>query len=249
MIRWAFLDVGNVLLDEDPLTFRVFSVHVDAVRAARPDLSFGQLLADREERARAGSRWPLFEVVHPYLEDEGCRATWEAADREVRARFDELSPPIVGADAMLGELAARFRLGLIANQGPECRRRLDRLGWLDRFEVVALSEEEGVYKPDPALFRLALQRSGADPREAVMIGDRLDNDVGPAAGLGMATVRVGWPRRAAKGWSPTDADGSAYLGMLERLADRRGGVVPSRSVDDQGGVVAAVLGLDLNRPG
>ena len=139
MIAWAFLDVGNVLLDEDPLTFRSFRVHVEAVRAARPDLTFDRLLADREERALSGSRWPLYEAVSRYLDDDGCTEAWKAAEREVRARFDELSPPVAGAVAMLDRLARRFRLGLIANQGPECRRRLDRLGWLGRFEVIALS--------------------------------------------------------------------------------------------------------------
>ncbi len=247
MIRWVFLDVGNVLLDEDPLTFRVFQIHVEAVRAALPDLSFGRILAEREARALAGSRWPLYEVVSRYLDDRACLAVWDAADREVRARFEELSPAIPGAQALLGDLAARFRLGLIANQGPDCRRRLDRLGWLGRFEVVALSEEEGIHKPDPALFRLALERAGVAPSDSVMIGDRLDNDVGPAAGLGMATVWIRWPHRTAKGWSPEEPEAAAYLGSLERIAaesaDRPGGPAPSLAVDGLRGWVPALAGL------
>jgi pyrimidine 5'-nucleotidase len=243
MIRWAFLDVGNVLLDEDPLTSCSFRVHVEAVRAVRPDLTFERLLADREERALSGSRWPLHDVVSRYLDVDGCTEAWKAAEREVRARYDELSPPIAGAGAMLDSLARRFRLGLIANQGPECRRRLDRLGWLDRFEVVALSEDEGLYKPDPALFRLALERAGVEPPEALMIGDRLDNDVAPASALGMSTIRVRWPDRRAKGWSPSEPEESAYLDSLERIARRPIEPIASREVDDLDQVFPAVLGL------
>jgi FMN phosphatase YigB (HAD superfamily) len=47
-----------------------------------------------------------------------------------------------------------------------------------------------VDKPDPALFRRALDRAGCAPEDAVMIGDRTDNDVAPAKSLGMQTVLI-----------------------------------------------------------
>jgi 5'-nucleotidase len=247
MIRWAFLDVGNVLLDEDPLTFANFRVHVEAVRKSRPDLTFARLLDEREERAASGSAWPLYEVVSRYLDEHGCLAAWDAARAEIRAQFDALSPPIPGVEELLRALAPRFRLGLIANQGADCRRWLDRLGWLERFEVVAFGEEEGLAKPDPALFRKALEWAGAEPGEALMVGDRFDNDVAPASGLGMSTVWVRWPIRSAKGWIPPTEEGRDYVRSLERiaarLADRAGVVQPSRAVDDLDGLIAALLSL------
>ena len=45
-------------------------------------------------------------------------------------------------------------------------------------------------KPDPVIFRLALDAADCAPADAVMIGDRLDNDIRPAKVLGFATVRV-----------------------------------------------------------
>lgn len=218
MIRWVFLDVGNVLLDEDCLSYFVFRRHVEAIRRVRPDLTFGALLARREARARSGSRWPVFDVASEFLGPRRVAEVWESIGREVRASFGALTPPIVGAAALLDRLSRRYRLGLIANQPREGRTRLAELGWLDRFEVVALSEDEGFAKPDERLFRLALERAGADPSEALMIGDRLDNDIAPAAALGMATALVRWPVRSEKGWAPTEADGRDYLRSLERLA-------------------------------
>jgi len=245
VIEWAFLDVGNVLLDEDPLTCRVFRLHVEAVRRARPDLRFGAILAEREASALGGSRWPLFEVVSRYLDEAAVAAAWAEADREVRADYGRLSPPIIGAGDFLEALGGRFRLGLIANQGGECRAWLDRLGWLGRFEVVALSEAEGAFKPDPKLFRLALERAGVGAGSAVMVGDRLDNDIAPAGALGMATARVRWPRRAAKGWDPTDLEDAAYLASLDRVAAARPGpaVEPTVEADDLGSLARAILDL------
>lgn len=243
--EWAFLDVGNVLLDEDPLTCRVFRVHVEAIRRARPDLTFGQILAGREAAALGGSRWPLFEVASRYLDEGRVAAAWGEADREVRVCYVQLSPPILGAEAFLDALGDRFRLGLIANQGPECRAWLDRLGWLGRFEVVALSEEEGIFKPDPRLFRRAIERAGVEPGAAWMVGDRPDNDIAPAAALGMATAWVRWPRREAKGWTPSDPDDRAYLASLARIAASRppSKVVPTVAADDLGSLGRAILGL------
>jgi FMN phosphatase YigB (HAD superfamily) len=52
------------------------------------------------------------------------------------------------------------------------------------------SAELGLEKPDPEIFRLALSQSGCKPEQAVMIGDRLDNDIRPARLLGWKTIRI-----------------------------------------------------------
>ncbi|HEV3164550.1 MAG TPA: HAD family hydrolase [Isosphaeraceae bacterium] len=218
MIDWVFLDVGNILLDEDPLTYLVFRRHVEAVQRVRPDRSFADLLAEREARASAGSAWPVYETVSAYLDSDACADVWATVEREVEERYAELSPLIPGAAELVDWLAARFGLGLIANQGRACRERLADLGLLARFEVVAFSEEESIAKPDPGLFQRAIERAGAEPSRCLMVGDRLDNDLEPAARLGMATAWVLWPRREAKGWQPGDPEAMAYVRSLDRSA-------------------------------
>ena len=52
------------------------------------------------------------------------------------------------------------------------------------------SAEAGCAKPDPKIFTMALNKAGCEPAEAVMVGDRLDNDIAPAKKLGMKTVWV-----------------------------------------------------------
>src|SRR5262249_22072535 len=198
MLHWIFFDVGNVLLDEDPLTYRNFCVHAAAIQRVRPDRSHHHLLAELEARAAAGDRWALANVAARYLDEEACHVVWQAAQRVIRADFAALSPPVAGAVTAIEQLGRDHRLGLIANQGAECRAHMASLGWLERFEVVAFSEENGRFKPDPELYRAALVRAGVKPRDALMVGDRLDNDIAPAAALGMATAWVRWPVRSAK---------------------------------------------------
>jgi len=48
----------------------------------------------------------------------------------------------------------------------------------------------GLRKPDPAIFRLALERLGLDPREAVYVGDSYGHDALPALALGLGAVLV-----------------------------------------------------------
>ncbi len=102
MVRWVFFDVGNVLLDEDPLTYRNFRRHVEAVQRVRPDRTFHDLpWPSREARARvtAGDpRWPLRDGRKGrYLDEKECAAVWEATAREIRDSYAALSVATAGA--------------------------------------------------------------------------------------------------------------------------------------------------------
>jgi putative hydrolase of the HAD superfamily len=66
--------------------------------------------------------------------------------------------------------------------------RLVSLGLDSFFDTVISHEDTGKKKPDPAPFRLALERLVVRPEEAVMIGDWAERDVVGAKALGMKTV-------------------------------------------------------------
>lgn len=83
-----------------------------------------------------------------------------------------------------------YRLGIIANQSSGTEERLRNWGILKYFSVILASAEEGVSKPDPEIFLRALKKASVDPENAVMIGDRIDNDIIPARQLGMQTVWI-----------------------------------------------------------
>jgi putative hydrolase of the HAD superfamily len=69
---------------------------------------------------------------------------------------------------------------------------------------VWLSEAVGLAKPSPAFFRLALDAWMLVPTSVAYVGDRPDNDVAPAKGLGLATVRL---RRGPHADQPARSDG------------------------------------------
>ena len=240
MIRWVFLDVGNILLDEDPIAYHCTRLHWEAVRRVRPDVTFLELIAAREERSLRGSRWPLYDVVSAWIDEAACAEAWNSAEQEIRTRFAEFSPLIAGARELVDRLATRFHLGLIANQGAECRGRLDELGLLSRFKAVTLSQDVGLFKPDPELYLEHVAAAGTAPDQGVMIGDRLDNDIDPAGTLGMATVWVRWTERKSKGWQPGDPDAAAFQDSLQRTTARSPdlyqGARPYLIVDDLVGI-------------
>ena len=83
-----------------------------------------------------------------------------------------------------------YKIGIIANQSRGSEERLKSYGLLKYIDLVFSSEEEGVSKPDLRLFKLALSKVKIVSNEAIMIGDRLDNDIYPAKKVGMKTIWV-----------------------------------------------------------
>ena len=52
------------------------------------------------------------------------------------------------------------------------------------------SAEEGIAKPDEKIFKIALERAACKSGNAIMIGDRIDNDIIPAKNLGFHTIWI-----------------------------------------------------------
>lgn len=94
------------------------------------------------------------------------------------------------AEKCLERLHTRYKIGIIANQSLGSEERLKMFGIWKYIDVLVASAEEGVAKPDKRIFEIALTRAGCKPEEAVMVGDRLDNDIVPANDIGMYTIWI-----------------------------------------------------------
>jgi putative hydrolase of the HAD superfamily len=82
-----------------------------------------------------------------------------------------------------------IKLGVITNGGAERQqRKLDSLGISSWFDVILISEAEGVTKPDAEIFHRALTRCGVKPSEAIFVGDHPDTDIGGALQAGLRAV-------------------------------------------------------------
>jgi putative hydrolase of the HAD superfamily len=73
---------------------------------------------------------------------------------------------------------------------PRIRRRSDEAGILDLFEFAVFSAEFGTNKPDPSIFRHALDSMAVDAGDAWYVGDKPNRDVCGAHGVGMKAVLV-----------------------------------------------------------
>lgn len=103
-------------------------------------------------------------------------------------------PDTIGA---LGRLRERFRLGIISNVDDdlfgETRKRLGV-----EFDWVTTAAQARCYKPDHAIFTLALERMGLARERILHAAQSLYHDVAPASALGLATVWVNRPSRAGR---------------------------------------------------
>jgi epoxide hydrolase-like predicted phosphatase len=78
------------------------------------------------------------------------------------------------------------RTGLVSNSWG--KERYDRARLDELFDGVVISGEEGIRKPDPAIYALGASRIGLEPGDVVFVDD-LPGNLKPARALGMATVR------------------------------------------------------------
>lgn len=92
------------------------------------------------------------------------------------------------AKPTLRVLSQKYMLGIIANQSRDILQLLDKFNIKSFFKVIVISSQVNINKPDPRIFQLAMDRA-KNSKHYIMIGDRLDTDIGPANKLGMKTIR------------------------------------------------------------
>ena len=203
--RWVCLDVGETLIDES----RVWETWAEILGVTR--FTFMAAMGAMLGRGRQFDE--VFEFLGVTDRDEH-RAAFTAAYGGFQESdlYPDAKPAL---DALRN---AGYRVAIIANQPAERTEELRFLGV--RAEVMGMSAEMGVHKPAPEFFTAALQRMG-EPAAAdvAYVGDRLDNDVHPAARAGMRPV---WIRRGP--WAAITDDkppaGTLIVDSLLELVER-----------------------------
>ena len=99
----------------------------------------------------------------------------------------EICAPLPGAVSLLNALQGKVRMGIITNGFTSLQQtRLERTGLRDHFDLLIISEQVGVAKPDARIFDYALAQAGNPPRSRVlMVGGTAESDIrgGVNAGL------------------------------------------------------------------
>lgn len=170
-VKWLFFDVGSTLIDESDAY-----VHRFQEIASQADIPYAL----------------VYETAVAYYKenkkgDQECANHFHTSLPKWHTESEKLYPD---AASCLAVLSKKYKIGIIANQLPGTESRLAQHGILQYIDLVIASAEEGVAKPDPRIFEIALNRSGCLPEECIMIGDRIDNDVLPANEMGMHTIWI-----------------------------------------------------------
>ncbi len=171
-ITWVFFDIGSTLVDEtEAYNHRIRDM------ISGTDITFKAFDKKRIELTRSG-----YDGNSQAIKFFGLAKTpWHSEDEKLFADTKQTLDYLK---------RCKYKLGVIANQTLGVSERLKNWGILDCFDVVASSAELGVSKPDAKIFYKALEMADYRAEKAVMVGDRLDNDIIPAKAIGMKTIWI-----------------------------------------------------------
>ena len=197
-LQTVFLDAGGVLLFpnwtriSEVLARHGVAVEAAALAAADPfarrQIDDASTTASTNDAKRG---WLLFELILTAagvpLSEATAAALAELHDYHREQNLWELVAE--GAVPALEALNARgLRLTVVSNANGRLCNLMDRLGLTRQFHCVLDSCDIGVEKPDPRLFEIALERSGARAGSTIHVGDLYQIDVVGARAAGLRGV-------------------------------------------------------------
>lgn len=197
-LETVFLDAGGVFLY--PNWWRVsealakYGVHVapEALKAADPkarrELDDHKVIGGTTDASRG---WLFFDLILAHAGVPRSKGT-AAALSVLHAYHTASNLWEYVPDEVLRALEALrsrgLRIVVVSNANGTLRAHLDRIGMTSRFDIVLDSADEGVEKPDPRFFEIALARSGASRDTAIHVGDLYYVDVMGARAAGLRGV-------------------------------------------------------------
>lgn len=203
--QMVFLDVGETLTYPHPsfhdIVARVLGEHgypVSPQDVARVEM---QVWADIEDRRKQGITYALsgtetqefwLDAYTFFLHRLGVPDAGDLprrlVDEFIKLETWRLYPDVAPAIHSLRD--AGYRLGIISNWEEWLEDLLVSLGVHEHFDLVIFSAKENVAKPDPLLYRRAVEAAGVEPAMAVHVGDDPLRDVQPARSVGLTPVLI-----------------------------------------------------------
>lgn len=178
MIRAVMFDVGECLVNES----REYGTWADWLGVPRHTFSavFGAVIAQGRDYRET------FQVFRPGFDLSDERDKRAAAGQPEWFGEDDLYSDVRPALGALRE--AGLWVGIAGNQTTRAGTILRALDLPS--DMIATSDDWGVSKPDPAFFEAASHHAPFKPEEMLYVGDRLDNDIRPAASYGFRTALI-----------------------------------------------------------
>lgn len=212
-IRGVLFDLDHTLLDNTDASAETWPRLLQRLAATFPAFDadeFERRLAvvEDEVSARHAGRElsrdeRRFEFFREWLRP------WGEPDEELFRFYDDLRREaasklvaVAGAKTVIRQLRdAGLKVGVLSNgEGAAQRQKLDQTGLAAEFDAVAISDEIGYRKPDPAAFSTAAAMIGCEVHEVAMIGNGVDDDLAGALAAGLARAISIDPELAGAGF-------------------------------------------------
>lgn len=240
-LRGIFFDAGETLVHPHPSFTELLLalLRAEGYGVEQADVRVNAAIVARhfQRAAEDGLLWTTspdrskafwLGVYDEFLAALGIEDTDGLAGR-LYAQFTDLSnyrlfPDVLPVLHELKEIG--LLLGVISNFEEWLGRLLARLGVDGLLDLQVVSGVEGIEKPDPAIFELALARAALRPDECAYVGDSPTFDTGPAEALGMRGVLIDrrgrHPDHTGPGVRITDlADLPAVIGLRAPAGEAR----------------------------
>jgi 2-haloalkanoic acid dehalogenase type II len=239
MIQAVIFDLDGTLLDRDASLQPFIDSQYERLKPVLRAVSKERYVERFIELDARGMVWKD-RVYQQLAEEFGIEAAWEELLADYLSYFKNHCVPFPHLKPMLDELKGKsIRLGIVSNgRGQFQMDAIQALG-IDRcFDVILISEWEGMKKPDPRIFKKALKALETEPKEALYVGDHPDNDVLAAKAVGMKTA---WKKDPH--WKSAEADYIIEsLKEITHIVQKENGVIRSFRDTD----VKAIVSLFYN---
>jgi len=169
-LKAVFFDVGETLVDEERW-WRMLAER----SGLQPHVIWAALGVTIDRGEEHNALWGHLGIERP--------TDWW---NELQYDLDDLYPDAIAC--LEGVRALGLQVGIVGNQ-TAALERWAREAALPA-DVISSSDSLGVRKPDPRFFQHIVELAWCAPGEVAYIGDRVDNDVLPAAAAGLVAIHI-----------------------------------------------------------
>ena len=198
-IESVLFDLDNTLIDRSEAFRRLFEHWHEALPSIdRP----ADRVAFVSRMARRGSGYEPIPDIYQDMLDE-WPGSFSSLDSAVEAHFN-MMPKVVAlhpkTEAMLRRLRSRgVPVGVVTNGSSKTQwGKLRNTGIAALVEACVVSEDFGARKPEPAIFRHALELISAEAESTLFVGDNVENDI---IGAFRMNMRTAW-MSLGRAWAP-----------------------------------------------
>ncbi len=186
MLKAVLFDLDETLVDRSTMLLKYLKAHYERYLTKIGVLTF-EAYRDRFVTLDDYGYYPKEQVFQRLIEEFNLPYLMEELLLDFRTNYPGYASLYPGAMEVLATLKAKgYALGIITNGSVQSQRaKLAHTNLISQVDVILISEEVGFKKPEPDIFRIALERLGVRADEAVFIGDNPGSDIvgGNAAGL------------------------------------------------------------------